>query len=186
MSKIVPRARASPPRVQAGGVFLFRGNASPRQVTSVRPASRRRRSEADRDVASSDRHHVPISALKDNSGATAGECALIISLAAVFVIAGLLTLSPTLKEPLKVISACVADVANCADAVVASPSSGQCGQGSGSGGGSGGSSGGAGGGSGGNQCGSGGGQGGGNGNGQGGGQGGGGGNGGGGGGGGGG
>ncbi len=134
MSKIVLRARASPPQVRAGGVLLFQGDASPESVTSVRLATRLRRSQADHDVPSSDRRHVLISVLKDESGANAFEYALIMALAAVFIIGGLLTLSSAIREPLTDTAACLADPANCADIVLAGDIDEQGGESGGDGG----------------------------------------------------
>jgi len=94
MSNIVSNAGALQPRTHAGGVLVFQGGASPESVTSVRLASRLRRSQADHDVPSSDRRHVLISVLKDESGANAAEYALIMALAAVFIIGGALDAEP--------------------------------------------------------------------------------------------
>ncbi len=113
MSKIVPRACASPPQVRAGGVVLFRGHASPRPVTSVRPASRLRRSQADHDVASSDRRHVLISVLKDESGANAAEYALIMALAAVFIISGVILMSTQIGTLFNSMGECLGQPAVC-------------------------------------------------------------------------
>ncbi len=58
--------------------------------------------------------------LKDESGANAVDYALIMALAAVFIIGGLLTLSSAIREPLTDTAACLADPANCANNVLAS------------------------------------------------------------------
>ena len=71
------------------------------------------------DVASSDRRHVLISVLKDNSGAIALEYVLIMVFAAVFIIAGLRTVIPVLKEPFSDVAVCLADIPNCASVVTA-------------------------------------------------------------------
>ena len=57
--------------------------------------------------------------LKDESGANAVEYALIMALAAVFIIGGLLTLSSAIREPLADMAVCLADPANCANIVLA-------------------------------------------------------------------
>ncbi len=55
-----------------------------------------------------------ISLLKDESGTNAVEYALTMVFGAVFIIGGLLTLSPAIREPLTDVAVCLADAANCA------------------------------------------------------------------------
>ncbi len=71
------------------------------------------------DVASSDRRHVLISVLKDNSGAIVLEYVLIMVFAAVFIIAGLRTVIPVLNVPFSAVAVCLADIPNCASVVSA-------------------------------------------------------------------
>ncbi len=71
------------------------------------------------DAASSDRRHVLISVLKDNSGAIALEYVLIMVFAAVFIIAGLRTVIPVLNVPFSAVAVCLADIPNCASVVSA-------------------------------------------------------------------
>ena len=60
-----------------------------------------------------------MSVLKDNSGAIALEYVLIMVFAAVFIIAGLRTVIPVLKEPFSDVAVCLADIPNCASVVSA-------------------------------------------------------------------
>ncbi len=113
MPAIVSSAGAPPARIGAGGVLLFRGDASPRSVASVRPASRFRRSQADHDVASSDRRHVLFSVLKDNNGANAVEYALIMALVAVFIISGVILMSTQIGSLFNSMASCLAEPAVC-------------------------------------------------------------------------
>ncbi len=71
------------------------------------------------DVASSDRRHVLISVLKDESGANAVEYCLILALAALFTVAGLRTVIPVLNVPFSDVAVCLADIPNCASVVTA-------------------------------------------------------------------
>ncbi len=71
------------------------------------------------DAASSDRRHVLISVLKDNSGAIALEYVLIMVFAAVFIIAGLRTVLPVFNVAFSDVAACLADIPNCASVVTA-------------------------------------------------------------------
>ena len=58
-----------------------------------------------------------MSVLKGNSRATTLKCVLTMTLVAVFIIGGLLTMSTALKMPFSDVAVCLADAANCANVI---------------------------------------------------------------------